>query len=108
MAENKESSGNLLTQAVSCGDRSKVFSRFGQRPSYSFKERAIRYTLRSFSWITIGVTVSEGSTAGDVAGQYKVGILSVNGADTNAGTISNFNATPTVTYETAFNTPAFQ
>jgi phosphate transport system permease protein len=57
MAENKESSGNLLTQAVSCGDRSKVFSRFGQRPSYSFKERAIRYTLRSFSWITIGVTL---------------------------------------------------
>jgi len=58
--------------------------------------------------IDLVVTISEGSTGADVAGQYKVGVLSVNGADTNVGTISNFNATPTVTYETAFNTPAFQ
>jgi phosphate transport system permease protein len=46
-----------LTQAVSCGDRSKVFARFGKRPSYSFTERAIRYILRSFSWLTISVTL---------------------------------------------------
>lgn len=57
MAENTPHLENLLTQAVSGGDRSKVFSRFGKRPSYSFKERFIRYILRSFSWLTISVTL---------------------------------------------------
>lgn len=57
MTESKANSDNLLTQAVSCGDRSKVFSCFGKRPSYSLKERAIRYLLRSFSWLTISITL---------------------------------------------------
>ncbi len=58
--------------------------------------------------IDVTVTISETSTAGDVSGQYKVGILSVNGADTSTGTIAPFLTTPVVSYETAFNTPAFQ
>jgi hypothetical protein len=58
--------------------------------------------------VDVTVTISETSTAGDVAGQYKVGILSVNGADTSTGTIAPFLTTPVVSYETAFNTPAFQ
>ncbi len=49
---------NLLTKAVTSGDRNSVFSRFGERPSYSVKERAIRYALRSLAYLTIGVTVA--------------------------------------------------
>lgn len=57
--------------------------------------------------IDVTVTISDPATA-NVAGQYKVGILSVNGADTSTGTIAPFVTTPTVSYETTFNTPAFQ
>ncbi|HMV45831.1 MAG TPA: phosphate ABC transporter permease subunit PstC [Leptospiraceae bacterium] len=57
MADNNPKSINLLTQAVTSGDRSKIFSRYGKRPSYSLKEKLIRYILRSFSWVTIGVTL---------------------------------------------------
>jgi len=39
-------------------DRSKQFQVYGKRPSYSIKERSIRYTLRSLAYITILVTVS--------------------------------------------------
>lgn len=53
---NHSSTENLLTEAVTCKDRSKIFSRFGKKPSYSLSERLIRYTLRSFSWLTISIT----------------------------------------------------
>lgn len=48
----------LLTRAVTSGDRQSVFSRFGKRPSYAYKERLIRYVLRSLGYLTIGVTLA--------------------------------------------------
>ncbi len=53
-----DTSGNLLTRAVTGGDRKKVFRRYGERPSYSFQERGIRYFLRSLAYLTVGVTIS--------------------------------------------------
>jgi len=52
----EEPSTNLLTRAVTLGDRRAVFSRYGDRPSYSWKERTIRYILRSFAYLTVGIT----------------------------------------------------
>ena len=49
---------NLLTRAVTSGDRKSVFARFGDRPSYSLKERMIRYTLRFLAYLTIFVTIA--------------------------------------------------
>ena len=49
---------NLLTRAVTSGDRRSVFSRFGDRPSYSLKERSIRYFLRSLAYLTMAVTIA--------------------------------------------------
>ncbi len=48
---------DLLTQAVR-NDRKSVFSRYGQRPSYSFFERFIRYSLRTAAYLTVAVTIS--------------------------------------------------
>lgn len=47
----------LLTKAVR-GNRRDVFSRYGERPSYSFAERAIRYTLRTFAYLTVIITIA--------------------------------------------------
>lgn len=47
----------LLTKAVR-GNRTDVFSRYGERPSYSFTERAIRYTLRTFAYLTVFITIA--------------------------------------------------
>lgn len=46
---------DLLTKAVR-GSRKEVFSRYGERPSYSLRERSVRYTLRIFAYLTVGVT----------------------------------------------------
>ncbi|HMU82698.1 MAG TPA: phosphate ABC transporter permease subunit PstC [Leptospiraceae bacterium] len=48
---------DLLTQAVR-GNRRDVFSRYGERPSYGVKERFVRYTLRTFSYFTVFVTLA--------------------------------------------------
>ncbi len=56
IAEEKSKTDNLLTRAVSSGDRRSVFARFGDRPSYSFKERFIRYSLRTLAYLTMAVT----------------------------------------------------
>jgi phosphate transport system permease protein len=53
---DSEKADNILTRAVTSGDRRSVFSRFGDRPSYSLTERFIRYTLRSLAYMTIGIT----------------------------------------------------
>jgi hypothetical protein len=58
--------------------------------------------------LDLAVIISEGVTPQDVVGQYKVGVLSVNGATNPTGAISNFNTTPVVNYQTQFNSPAFQ
>ncbi len=51
-----EETNNILTRAVTSGDRRSVFARFGDKPSYSYSERLIRYTLRSLAYMTIGIT----------------------------------------------------
>ncbi len=55
MTENQPP-GSLLTRAVAGKDRRAVFARYGDRPSYSFRERALRYTLRSLAYLTILIT----------------------------------------------------
>lgn len=48
---------DLLTQAIRT-NRKDVFARYGQRPSYSVTERAIRYSLRTFAYFTVFVTIA--------------------------------------------------
>jgi phosphate transport system permease protein len=48
---------DLLTKAVR-GDRKEVFARYGERPSYSLAERTIRYTLRTFAYLTVFITIA--------------------------------------------------
>jgi hypothetical protein len=58
--------------------------------------------------LDLSVNISEGVIPQDVVGQYKIGALSVNGAETSNGVIINYNTTPISNYQTPFNNPAFQ
>jgi len=58
--------------------------------------------------LDLAVNISEGITPQDVVGQYKVGVLSVNGSTNSTGAISNFNTVPVGLFQTPFNNPAFQ
>jgi phosphate transport system permease protein len=49
---------NILTEAVTSGDRRSVFHRYGDRPSYSGKEKFIRWLLAGMGHITVFITVS--------------------------------------------------
>lgn len=51
MKENLE----ILVEAVQ-GDRKKVFSRYGQKPSKALGERSIRWVLRILGGTTVGIT----------------------------------------------------
>jgi len=48
---------DLLTRAIR-NERKTVFSRYGQRPSYSKTERFVRYSLRTSAYFTVGVTIA--------------------------------------------------
>ncbi|MDH5655669.1 MAG: phosphate ABC transporter permease subunit PstC [Spirochaetia bacterium] len=53
-----EKTRNILTEAVTSGDRRSIFHRYGDRPSYSGKEKFIRWLLASMGHLTVMVTVS--------------------------------------------------
>jgi phosphate transport system permease protein len=55
MSKNKI---NLLTEAVTSGDRRKVFGRYGDRPSFSRTEKGIRLLLSMTGHMTVAVTAS--------------------------------------------------
>ncbi len=59
-AQKKEDPGAVARQAgmLNTQNRAAVFARYGQRPSYSFGERAVRYVLRGLAYLTVGVTFS--------------------------------------------------
>lgn len=48
--------GTQLLQETTRLGRAAVFSSYGRRPSYSFKERGMRWLLRLLAFLTVGVT----------------------------------------------------
>jgi len=53
-----EMTRNILTEAVTSGNRRSIFHRYGDRPSYSRKEKIIRFVLASMGHMTVFITVS--------------------------------------------------
>jgi hypothetical protein len=92
-------SGNYVTSAGTISPSINLISGGTLDPSGRIK-------ISSDNSAVVELTVSLSGTP--PAGQYKVTTLSVNAANTNNGALSAFATTPVVTFETPFNTPAFQ
>lgn len=62
----------------------------------------IKISADTTAVVELTVTLS-----GSPTGQYKIGVLSVNAANTPGGSLSAYPTTPLVNFETPFSTPAF-